>query len=295
MSARWSEDQWGESEQRSEFQKIRRKHSKPKGRRRIDDLTAKNTEDIADDTIRRLIDLGHLSEVVAELKSGKEATAYIARSDKGSVLLKIYRDFEARSFKNDAIYREGQVVLDQRAARAMKNRSSKGLEMLQFDWVMSEYAHLWHLWRAGLSVPEPLVGPNVKTYAETVPAVLMRLIGTEDQPAPRLSDARLSPEEARSAWQQAVGGMADMLRLGYAHGDYSTYNLLWWENQVILIDFPQLTTRQNPNFRDLLRRDAESLATSFKRHGIQETGESTLREVQRRALGPAPEPRVVLP
>lgn len=291
MSARWSEDQWGgEPEQR-----IRRKHTKPKGRRKIDDLTGENAEDIADDTIRRLIDLGHLTEVVAELKSGKEATAYIARSEKGSVLLKIYRDFEARSFKNDAVYREGQVILDQRAARAMKNRSSKGLEMLQFDWVMSEYGHLWHLWKAGLSVPEPLVGPNVKAYAEAVPAVLMRLIGTEDHPAPRLSDARLTPEEAQSAWNQALDGMADMLRLGYAHGDYSTYNLLWWENRVILIDFPQLTTRQNPNFQDLLRRDAQSLATSFKRHGIQADAESTLREVQRRALGPAPEPRVVLP
>ncbi len=295
MSARWQEDQWANKDGHSTEQRLRRKKSKPQGRRRIEDLTAENAEDIADDTIRRLTDLGYISEVVAELKSGKEATAYVARSQRGSVLLKIYRDFDARSFKNDAIYREGQVVLDARAARAMKNRSRKGLDMLQFDWVMSEYAHLWTLWQAGLSVPEPLAGPNVKTYAETVPAVLMRLMGTEDQPAPRLSDARLMPEEAKSAWAQAVQGMADLLRLGYAHGDYSTYNLLWWENTVIIIDFPQLTTRQNPNFQQLLRRDAESLSTSFRKHGIQETGESTLREVQRRALGPAPEPRVVLP
>lgn len=89
--------------------------------------------------------------------------------------------------------------------------------------------------------------------------------------------------------------MAHLLRLGYAHGDYSTYNLLWWENTVTIIDFPQLTTRQNPNFKELLRRDAESLATSFRRHGVGANGEATLREVQRRALGVAPTPRVVLP
>ena len=64
---------------------------------------------------------------------------------------------------------------------------------------------------------------------------------------------------------------------------------------MIIIDFPQLTTRQNPHFRELLRRDAESLSISFRKHGIQETGESTLREVQRRALGPGPAPRLVLP
>lgn len=60
-------------------------------------------------------------------------------------------------------------------------------------------------------------------------------------------------------------------------------------------ELPQLTTNQNPHFAQLLRRDADSLSLSFKKHGIQITGEATLREVQRRALGPAPTPRVVLP
>lgn len=289
MSARW-DDEFTESEQ-----KLRRRPRKPQGRRRLADLTGDEAGDIADDTVRRLLDLGHITEVVCELKSGKEATAYIAQGPKGTALLKIYRDFAARSFKNDAVYRESQVILDQRAKRAMEGRSRKGLDMLQEGWVMAEYAHLWQLWQAGLNVPEPLVGPNVKTYAETVPAVLMRLIGTEDTPAPRLSDVRLTPEEAQHAWEQAVTGMAQMLKLGYAHGDYSTYNLLWWENTVTIIDFPQLTTRQNPNFSELLRRDAQSLATSFRKHGLNQSGEATLREVQRRALGPAPEPRVRLP
>lgn len=125
--------------------------------------------------------------------------------------------------------------------------------------------------------------------------MLIRLIGTEDTPAPRLSDASLTPEEARSAWQQAVQGMADLLRPGDVHGDYSTYNLLWWENTLTIIDFPQLTTRTNPHFGQLLRRDAENLATSFRKHGLHETGEQTVREVQRRAAGPAPKPQVLLP
>lgn len=291
---RWPEDQWEGSEQR-----IRRKRTKPQGRRKLADLSAEFTgqydEDVQDDVVKRLLDLGHITEVVSELKSGKEATAYVARGPKGSVLLKIYRDLQARSFKNDQIYHDGQVIVKHRDRRAIENRTRVGLEMLQAGWVQAEYAHLWHLWEAGLSVPEPLVGPHPYDYAATTPAVLMRLIGTEDDIAPRLSDAKLTAEEARSAWNQALDGMANMLRLGYAHGDYSTYNLLWWEQAVIIIDFPQLTTRQNPNFRDLLKRDAQSLATSFRKHGVVETGESTLREVQRRALGPAPEPRVILP
>lgn len=294
MSARWLDAELDGADVTPE------RRSKPKkkkllGRRKLDDLTAADPESIADDTIRRLIDSGHITEIVAELKSGKEATAYVARGPRGPVLVKLYRELEARSFKNDAVYREGQVVLDERAARAMTGRSRKGLEMLQGMWVSAEYAHLWTLWRAGLNVPEPLVGPLPFDYDATVPAVLMRLIGTEDSVAPRLSDARLTPAEAQSAWQQSVQGLADLLRLGYAHGDYSTYNLLWWENTVIMIDFPQLTTRQNPNFSELLRRDAQSLATSFRKHGLQTDGETTLREVQRLARGKGPEPRIVLP
>ncbi|OLV18189.1 RIO1 family regulatory kinase/ATPase domain-containing protein [Deinococcus marmoris] len=294
MNARWLDTELEGAditpERRSKFKK-----KKLLGRRRLDGLTAEDPERIADDTIRRLIDTGHITEIVAELKSGKEATAYVARGPRGSVLVKLYREMEARSFKNDAVYREGNVILDARAERAIQGRTRKGLEMLQADWVCAEYAHLWTLWQAGLNVPEPLVGPNVKVCAATVPAVLMRLIGTEDEVAPRLSEARLTPIEAQSAWKQAVHGLADMLRLGYAHGDYSTYNLLWWENTVIIIDFPQLTTRQNPNFQQLLGRDAQSLATSFRKHGIQTDGDATLREVQRLARGKGPEPRIVLP
>ncbi|MEF2278923.1 RIO1 family regulatory kinase/ATPase [Deinococcus sp. YIM 134068] len=293
MSARWLEDELSGEGARPE-RRQKHKTKKPLGRRRLSALTAEEGSE-QDDTIRRLVDLGHITEVVAELKSGKEATAYVARGPRGSVLVKLYRELEARSFKRDGVYREGQVILDARAKRAMEGRSKRGLEMLQAGWVAAEYAHLWHLWNAGLSVPEPLVGPSPYDYTQTTPAVLMRLISTEDAPAPRLSEAVLTPSAARSAWNQALDGMAHLLRLGYAHGDYSTYNLLWWENTVIIIDFPQLTTRQNPNFGDLLRRDAESLATSFRKHGVVENGEATLREVQRRALGPAPVARVVLP
>ncbi|GGO27577.1 RIO1 family regulatory kinase/ATPase [Deinococcus humi] len=294
MNARWLDAELEDAD-RAPQRRGTSKKKKLLGRRRLDDLTAEDPDRIADDTIRRLIDLGHITEIVAELKSGKEATAYVARGPRGSVLVKLYRELEARSFKNDAVYREGQVILDERAARAMGARSRKGLEMLQAGWVSAEYAHLWTLWRAGLNVPEPLVGPFPFDYDATTPAVLMRLIGTEDHVAPRLSEARLTPEEAQSAWQQAVQGLADLLRLGYAHGDYSTYNLLWWENKVIMIDFPQLTTRQNPHFQELLRRDAHSLATSFRKHGVQVDGEATLREAQRLARGKGPEPRIVLP
>ncbi|ALW87717.1 RIO1 family regulatory kinase/ATPase [Deinococcus actinosclerus] len=290
----WTDPDWLDDPWTDAAEPRRRGRKKPVGRRQLAQLTADGDSE-QDDVIRRLKDLGHVTEIVAELKSGKEATAYVARGPRGSVLVKLYRDLQARSFKDDGVYRAGQVIVKDRDRRAVEGRTRAGLEMLQQGWVAAEYAHLWALWQAGLPVPEPLVGPHPYDYTATYPAVLMRLIGTEDHVAPRLSDAHLTPEQARSAWEQSLTGMAHLLRLGYAHGDYSTYNLLWQEDTVTIIDFPQLATRQNPHFRDLLARDTQSLATSFRKHGIHTDGPSVLRDVQRRALGPAPEPRLLLP
>ena len=285
----WLDDPWTDA-----AEPRRRGRKKPVGRRQLAQLTADGDSE-QDDVIRRLKDLGHVTEIIAELKSGKEATAYVARGPRGSVLVKLYRDLQARSFKDDGVYRAGQVIVKDRDRRAIEGRTRAGLEMLQQGWVAAEYAHLWELWQAGLPVPEPLVGPHPYDYTATYPAVLMRLIGTEDHVAPRLSDAHLTPQQARSAWDQSLTGMAHLLRLGYAHGDYSTYNLLWQEDTVTIIDFPQLSTRQNPHFQGLLARDAQSLAISFRKHGIHADGQSVLRDVQRRAQGPAPEPRLLLP
>lgn len=279
-------------------QRMEQKKHKVQGRRRQRDLVlpgADVADTDADPVLLNLYKLGHISELLGELKSGKEATVYLARGERGLIALKIYRDLEARSFKNDGLYTAGRAVGDERMARAIKNRTAAGVKAQQALWTGAEYRMLWRLWQAGLNVPEPLVGPGVKACAATAPAVLMRFIGDEDEAAPRLSEVVLSPEEAQVAWNGALDGMAGLLRLGLVHGDYSTYNLLWWEEHVMMIDFPQVSDRENPNFQKLLERDAESLSKSFLRHGIRESGEATLREVQKRAAKTGPEPRIQLP
>ncbi|MFC4456480.1 RIO1 family regulatory kinase/ATPase [Deinococcus sonorensis] len=276
---------------------IRRARHRPQGRRRLRDLNpdADDTGAEPDPALLHLKELGHISEVLGELKSGKEATVYLATGPRGLIALKLYRDLQARSFKNDAVYRAGRYIGDARIEKAIAQRSQRGLQAQQGMWTASEYAMLWRLWNAGLNVPEPLVGPHPVDYAQTSPAVLMRFIGTEDEPAPRLSEAVLRPAEAQQAWRGALDGMAGLLRLGLVHGDYSTYNLLWWEDHVMIIDFPQVSDRTNPNFQRLLERDADSLTRSFARHGIHQSAEATLREVQRLARQAGPEPRLMLP
>ncbi|ADV68494.1 RIO1 family regulatory kinase/ATPase [Deinococcus maricopensis] len=245
-----------------------------------------------DPSIANLQARGYVTELLGELKSGKEATVYLGRGPGGLVAVKRYRDLQARSFKNDGIYRAGRYIGDARIEKAIQQRSVRGLEAQQGMWVMGEWGMLWHLWASGVNVPEPMIGPDPTAYAEAGSCVVMRFIGNEDAPAPRLSEAHLTPDQARDAWNQSLDGLADLLRLGLVHGDYSTYNLLWWENTVIIIDFPQTSDRSNPNFAQLLARDAASLAQSFARHGIRATPNDTLREVQKRARTGEAKPRL---
>ncbi len=268
------------------FQRLRKKTGrKAQGRRSVNAIQNEGGgSPFSDPTLAALHDLGHLHELLGELKSGKEATVYLGRGPQGLCAVKLYKDLVTRSFKNDAVYREGRYVGDARIEKAIRQRSATGVNAQQAIWVMHEYAQLWALYTAGLPVPKPLIGPGIKDCAASGRAVVMQLIGDEDNVAPRLSDARLTPGEARSAWDQSLDILARLLNLNLAHGDYSTYNLLWWEGRVIVIDVPQMARQdESPHFDALFGRDVRSLCQSFARLGVRGDAAEALREIKKRA------------
>jgi RIO kinase 1 len=195
------------------------------------------------------------------------------------VAVKIYRDAEVRSFKNDERYLEGRWVGDARLAKAIQRRSGKGRQALKAMWAAQEYLMLWRAWEAGIRVPEPLVGPDGSDIAEAGEVVVMRFVGDPEAPAPRLSDAVLTAEEAAAAFEQSVDAMRALWRLGYVHGDFSTYNLLWWEGQVTVIDLPQALRADQPAAREVLAQDAASLSLTFAKLGVDVAPEDVVRRV----------------
>ena len=55
---------------------------------------------------------------------------------------------------------------------------------------------------------------------------------------------------------------------GYVHADLSAYNLLWWEDDLWFIDFPQaVDVTTNPHAFDYLYRDVTNVGAWFARHG----------------------------
>jgi RIO kinase 1 len=198
----------------------------------------------------------------------------------GPVAVKIYRDLEVRSFKDDRRYQEGRFIGDARLAKAIRLRSGRGLRALKALWAAHEYLVLWRLHEAGLSVPEPLVGPDAYDLTEAGEVVLMRFVGESDAPAGRLADATLTAEEAQDAFAQCLELMRAMWRLGIVHGDFSAYNLLWWQGRVVAIDFPQSLTREQPGADEMLAQDAGSLAVSFRRLGVAADADAILAFVR---------------
>jgi len=257
----------------------RRPRRAPKGRQNVTRLIGDDGQAAPGSALRRLQERGFVHEIVGELKSGKEATVYLGRSPLGDVAVKIFRDVEVRSFKDDQRYRDGRWIGDARLAKAIRHRTGRGRRALKALWAAHEYLVLWRLWRSGVAVPEPLVGPEAFDIAEAGEVVLMRFVGTADAPAPRLSDAVLDADEAAAACAQAIDLMRACWRVGVVHGDLSAYNLLWWQGRVVLIDFPQAMDREQPGARELLAQDAASLAFSFRRLGVAVDPDELLRRV----------------
>jgi RIO kinase 1 len=60
-----------------------------------------------------------------------------------------------------------------------------------------------------------------------------------------------------------------MLASGLVHGDLSAYNILYWDGQITLIDFPQvIAPASHPNAYQIFSRDITRVCEYFARQGL---------------------------
>jgi RIO kinase 1 len=129
------------------------------------------------------------------------------------------------------------------------------------SWIEHEFRTLKILHDAGGDVPEP--------YASDHNAILMDYIGDKDISAPTLNGIRLDVDEARVLFDRVVLNLNIMLDRGRVHGDLSAYNILYWEGQIHLIDFPQaINPNRNPNAYPIFRRDVRRICDYFNCQGL---------------------------
>jgi RIO kinase 1 len=218
-----------------------------------------------------------IDDVLRIIRGGKEASVYqcLANPAVGAPYLaaKIYRPRMFRNLKNDHIYREGRGDLDSSGnlvtndgmLHAMRKRTRYGLELLHTSWITHEYKTLQTLHAAGADVPQP--------YASGHNTILMEYIGGEDAAADTLNSIELPRTEAKDLFERVLHNIQVMLNHNRVHGDLSAYNILYWDGEITLIDFPQaIEPQQNTNSFRIFERDVVRICEYFGRQGVKANG-----------------------
>ena len=167
----------------------------------------------------------------------------------------------ASAFRHDVQYREGRQYRKSRDRRAIERMSTYGKKLLQDRWTGTEHDVMSRLWQQGVPVPYPI------RFADDV--FDLEYVGSWETAAPQLSAARLSTAQLTDAFEQLLAGLRGITAAGIAHGDLSAYNLLWWDDRLWFIDFPQsVDIAANPQGIDFLHRDVLNVCGWFERRGL---------------------------
>ena len=215
-----------------------------------------------------------ITDVLMRLKGGKEASVYLSRSgpaiEAGLVAAKVYRPRLLRNLKNDGEYRTGRVDLDESGRaivkdgdiHAMQKRTAYGEELRHQSWIAYEFQTLETLYNVGADVPRP--------YVMEKNAILMDYIGDLEIAAPTLNTVTLDSDEVIPLFDRVVRNIDLLLSNERIHGDLSAYNILYWEGDITLIDFPQVVQPEsNPAAWTIFLRDMTRVCQYFASQGVK--------------------------
>ena len=210
--------------------------------------------------LKPLIEDGIIDEALSRLMSGKEADVFTVRCGNEIRCAKVYKEAHKRSFKKAVEYQEGRKVRNSRRARAIEKGSKFGRDQQEEVWQSAEVDALYKLADAGVRVPTP--------YGVFDGVLVMELVTDADgQPAPRLNNVMLEPDEARRHHTQMMRNVIRMLCAGVIHGDLSEFNVLVDADGPVIIDLPQaVDAAANNNAQRMLERDIRNITQYYAQY-----------------------------
>ena len=196
-------------------------------------------------TLYHLINSGVISELFGVISTGKEANVYWARGEDGKdYAVKIYRTVTA-DFKKMLVYVQG----DPRFKRIKKDTRS-----LIFTWATKEFKNLKRAQEAKIRVPNPIAVRNN--------VLVMEFIGEDGIPAPRLKDKE--PEDPKETLKIILKYSRSLYqKANLIHADLSEYNILMW-NEPVIIDVSQSVLIEHPMAQEFLLRDIKNILRYFR-------------------------------
>jgi RIO kinase 1 len=242
-------------------------------------------------SLRGFYDQALITDVLTQVKGGKEASVYCCAADPSTgveyLAAKVYRPRKFRALTNDKMYREGRGILSaeghivhenkDRVMRALGKKTAFGQQVAHTSWLMHEFGALQTLFDAGAAVPKPYqAGDN---------AILMDFVGIDTLAAPMLNTVRLEDGEADNLFVEVVRNIELMLQHSMIHGDLSAYNILYLNGSITIIDLPQVVeARSNRNAPAILARDVQRICDYFGGQGLPRDAEGIYRDLWRRYL-----------
>ena len=223
--------------------------------------------------LQPLSDAGWFETVLYRVRSGKEAVVYCCEANPSTgedlIAAKVYQPRGARAMRHYETYTTGRERLewggnpDQSQQKSRSRRKKEPLRrQKEIAWLQYEFRTQRKVHDAGARVPRPLsMNDNV---------ILTSFVGDRRRAAPTLQDIALEPVEAGPIFMRLIEQIALFLSRHRIHGDLSAYNVLMWEGDFWIIDFPQaINAQKHPEAFSLLCRDVDRICKTFKRFGVE--------------------------
>ena len=222
----------------------------------------------------QLLNRNIVSEINGVISTGKEANVYHAVTlpqDADSAVppqalhraIKVYKT-SILVFKD----RDKYVTGEHRFKQGYNKSSNRALVKV---WAEKEYRNLRRLHAAGIPCPEPV-------YLKAHVLVMSFLGSGKGWPAPRLRDVDFSTttttkDDVADRWRDVYITLLGYMRRMYqvcrlVHADLSEYNLLYYDNQLFVIDVSQSVEHDHPRSLEFLRMDVKNVSDFFRRKNV---------------------------
>jgi RIO kinase 1 len=212
-------------------------------------------------TIRTLFKLssqGHFENLESPLFIGKESNVFSAKTKTGKIVVKIYR-LHTCDFNRMYDY----IKSDPRYSSLKKQR-----RQIIFAWTKREYRNLMKAREFGVRCPTPLAVMNN--------VLLLEFIG-DDYAAPKLKD--LPPENPEEFLDEIIKNYKKLHKCGLVHADFSSFNILNYNEKPVFIDFSQCTSIEDSRAEEYLDRDIRNICNYFRKIGFKVSEEDVKKKI----------------